>query len=94
MSLLWSVPVVAAALATVVVALAARPLSDEAAGVAADVRRLRELRRPLGAVRSVLAETGDLAARRSADRAADGPEGDRDDGHGPGTGRRGGAPLG
>ena len=62
MQLVWAVPVVSAALAMVVLALAARPLSDEAAGLAADVRRLRELRRPLAGVRTVLDETGDVAS--------------------------------
>jgi cytochrome c-type biogenesis protein CcmH/NrfF len=61
-SLLWAVPVVAAAVATAVVAARARAIEDEAAGAAADLRRLGELRRPLQAVQAMLRETDALAA--------------------------------
>ena len=44
-SLVWAIPVVAAAGATVIVAVAGRPLADEATALVHAVRRLRELRR-------------------------------------------------
>lgn len=98
MQLVWAVPVVAAALAMVVLALAARPLSDEAAGLAADVRRLRELRRPLAGVRTVLDESGDLAAGPRAHDTPDGATADtrgvRRAGGGAGAGPNGARPAG
>lgn len=60
MSLLWAVPVVAAAIATVLVVARARALEDAAVAVAAEVARLRELRRPLAAVREAAAETDEV----------------------------------
>lgn len=60
MSLLWAVPVVAAAIATVIVVARARALEDAAVAVATEVARLRELHRPLAAVREATAETDDV----------------------------------
>ena len=61
MTLLWAVPVVAAALATLVVVARARTLEDEVIGLADAVRELRAVREPLGAVRAMTAETDALA---------------------------------
>jgi hypothetical protein len=60
-TLLWTVPVLAAAVATALVAVAARPVGDEVAGLARDVRRLGELRRSLAAVRAQTADSEALA---------------------------------
>ncbi|MGH9227725.1 MAG: hypothetical protein ACRD07_03165 [Acidimicrobiales bacterium] len=65
MSLLWTVPVVAAALATGLVAARARALEDASVGLAVEIRRLRELRPRLAAVRTGLQETGERAAELS-----------------------------
>jgi hypothetical protein len=92
MSLVWAIPVVAAALAVVAVALAAHPLADEAAGLVADVRRLRELRRPLAATREVLGEAGALVAEARAPHAPGGPGAATGSGPAPGPDRRPGAP--
>jgi len=62
MSLLWTVPVVAAAVATGLVAARARALEDATVALAHEARRLRELRPRLAAVRSALRETEDRAA--------------------------------
>jgi hypothetical protein len=60
-TLLWTVPVLAAAAATALVAVAARAVGDELAGLARDVRRLGELRRSLAAVRAQAADGEALA---------------------------------
>lgn len=52
MTLLWAVPVVAAAVAATIMAVGARPIGDELSGLVRDARRLRELRAPLEAVRA------------------------------------------
>ncbi|MGH9192933.1 MAG: hypothetical protein ACRDZ0_10750 [Acidimicrobiales bacterium] len=62
MSLLWSVPVVAAALATGLVAARARALEDATVDLATEIRWLRELQAPLAAVRTGLQETRARAA--------------------------------
>jgi hypothetical protein len=62
MSLLWALPVVAAAAAMVLVVAWARPLEDAAVALAREVRRLRQVARPLGTVRAAMAETDDVAA--------------------------------
>ncbi len=62
MSLLWTVPVVAAALATGLVAARARALEEAAVDLAIEVRRLKELRPRLAAVRAGLRETRERAA--------------------------------
>jgi hypothetical protein len=61
MSLLWALPVVAAAAATVLVVAWARPLEDAAVALAREVRRLRHVEGPLGSVRAALAETDEVA---------------------------------
>ena len=83
MTLLWAVPVAAAALATLVVVAWARLIEDATVEVAHAVRRLHAIRAPLGAVRTTMAETDDVVASFrhhhpfDADRAAgSGPDGD------------------
>lgn len=77
MALVWAVPVVAAAVATVLVAAAARPVGDELTALVRDVRELRRLRAPLAAVRAATAETDALAeAYRGRHPGAPTPEGD------------------
>ncbi|HLT69756.1 MAG TPA: hypothetical protein VKZ72_06300 [Acidimicrobiales bacterium] len=71
MSLLWAVPVVAAAVATAIVAARARAVEDEVAGAADDLRRLGDLRRPLQAVHATLAETDALATELRRRHGAD-----------------------
>jgi hypothetical protein len=72
-SLVWAVPVVAAAVATTLVVTWARAVEDEATGLVSDVRRLAEIARPLAAVREAIRETHDVASdfRRRHD-----PDGD------------------
>lgn len=65
--LLWAVPVLAATVATALVALAARPIGDELGGLAHDLGRLGELRARLAAVR---AEVGDSEIRDAVRRQA------------------------
>jgi cytochrome c-type biogenesis protein CcmH/NrfF len=60
-TLVWAVPVVAAAVATVLVVASARRLEAEVSGVVAAVRRLRDVAGPLAAVREATAETDELA---------------------------------
>lgn len=62
MTLLWAVPVVAAAVATLLVVARARNLEDEVVGLVADVRDLRAVREPLRAVRAMTHETDVLVA--------------------------------
>ncbi|HET6665540.1 MAG TPA: hypothetical protein VFG94_14835 [Acidimicrobiales bacterium] len=62
MSLLWTVPVVAAALATGLVAARARALENATVDLASDVRRLSELQPRLRAVQAGLEETRERAA--------------------------------
>lgn len=59
-SLLWAVPVVAAAVATLLLVSRARALEDGAAGVAREVRRLQDIRAPLAAVRETAGETDEV----------------------------------
>jgi hypothetical protein len=61
-TLVWAVPVVAAAVATVLVVAWARAIEDEATGLLAAVRRLREIAGPLAAVRDVVRETDEVTA--------------------------------
>jgi hypothetical protein len=61
-ALVWAVPVVAAAVAAMVVAAAARPVGDELIALVDDVRRLRELREPLARVRATTEDSAALAA--------------------------------
>jgi uncharacterized protein involved in exopolysaccharide biosynthesis len=61
-SLVWAVPVVAAAVATVLVVRWARRLEDEAAALVTAVRHLRDVSPRLAAVRDAVAETDDLAS--------------------------------
>ena len=81
-TLVWAVPVVAAAVATILVAIAARPVGDELTGLAEDVRTLQRLREPLARVRAATADSEALAAayrRRHAGAEADGgPAGEPD----------------
>jgi len=83
-TLVWAVPVVAAALATVIVAAAGRPLADEVAALGAAVRRLGDLRPRLAAVR---AQTAESAALADAYRRRHGAEPDAADGDAPQNGR-------
>ncbi|HKE73948.1 MAG TPA: hypothetical protein VKB57_10065 [Acidimicrobiales bacterium] len=62
MSLLWAVPVVAAAAATLLVAARARAVEDVARDLAAEVAALRSLRAPLAGLRRSTAETDALVA--------------------------------
>ncbi len=62
MTLLWAVPVVAAAAAMVLVVAMARTLEDEAVGLAHEVQELGDLRAPLSAVRDTTLETDQLVA--------------------------------
>jgi len=64
-SLLWTVPVVAAAIGTGLVAARARALEDAAVGLAIEVRRLGELRRPLTSVTAGLRQTRERAEELS-----------------------------
>jgi hypothetical protein len=59
-SLLWAVPVVVAAVATLVVVARARTLEDDVIGLVDDVRDLRLVREPLAAVRAMAEETDAL----------------------------------
>jgi cytochrome c-type biogenesis protein CcmH/NrfF len=61
-NLLWTVPVVAAALATALVAARARALEDATVDLAVEIRRLRELRPRLARVRVALRDTRERAA--------------------------------
>ncbi|HEX5944699.1 MAG TPA: hypothetical protein VFY82_00405 [Acidimicrobiales bacterium] len=60
MTLLWAVPVVAAAVGTLLVAARARSLEDEVVDLVADVRDLRVVREPLRSIRELTAETDAL----------------------------------
>ena len=62
MTLVWAVPVVAAAVATVLVAAAARPVGDELTALVDDVRSLRHLRESLDRVRAATDDSAALAA--------------------------------
>jgi hypothetical protein len=61
-NLVWAVPVVAAAMATVLVVAWARRLEDEATALVTAVRRLREVAPGLAAVRDAVAETDEMAS--------------------------------
>ena len=61
MTLVWAVPVVAAAVATVLVAAAARPVGDELNALVDEVRELRQLREPLVRVRAATDDSAALA---------------------------------
>ena len=65
MSLLWTVPVVAAAVGTGLVAARARALEDATVDLAIELRRLGELRRRLAGVTAGLRETRERAAEVS-----------------------------
>lgn len=62
MTLLWAVPVAAAAVATLVVAARSRAIEGEATALAHAVRGLRDVRAPLEAIRVTAAETDELVA--------------------------------
>jgi hypothetical protein len=64
-SLLWTVPVVAAALAAGLVAARARALEDATVDLAVEIRRLRDLRPRLAGVRAAVRDTRELAAELS-----------------------------
>jgi hypothetical protein len=64
-NLLWTVPVVAAALATGLVAARARALEDATVDLAIEIRRLRELRSHLAGVRAALGDTRERASELS-----------------------------
>lgn len=82
MTLLWAVPVVAAAVATVLVVATARTLEDEAVGLAHEVRHLHDVRGPLSAIRETTLETDQLVASfRHEHPVAGGSAGPDDDPH-------------
>jgi hypothetical protein len=62
MNLVWAVPVVAAAVATALVALQARAVEDATVELAREVRRLSQLRPRLADVRRAVDDTDLLAA--------------------------------
>jgi hypothetical protein len=64
-NLLWTVPVLAAALATGLVAARARVLEDATVDLAIEIRRLRELRPRLDDVRAALQDTREAAVELS-----------------------------
>jgi hypothetical protein len=64
-NLLWTVPVVAAAVATGLVAARARALEDATVDLAIELRRLGELRHRLTGVTAALRETRERAAELS-----------------------------
>jgi hypothetical protein len=64
-SLLWTAPVVAAALAAGLVAARARALEDATVDLAGEIRRLRELRPRLAGVHAALRDTRERAAELS-----------------------------
>jgi len=74
-NLLWTVPVVAAALATTLVAARARALEDATVDLAVEIRRLRELRPGLARVGVALRDTRERAAELRR-RHSLGPEDD------------------
>lgn len=83
MALIWSVPVLAAAVATLVVVAWSRSLEDEATALVRDVARLAEVRGPLSAVRATVDDTDDLvrqfaAAHRIEAPPPSGPDGSAD----------------
>jgi hypothetical protein len=61
-NLLWTVPVVAAAIATGLVAARARALEDATVDLAIEIRRLQEMQPRLAGVRAGLRETRERAA--------------------------------
>jgi hypothetical protein len=64
-NLLWTVPVVAAAVGTGLVAARARALEDATVDLAIEMRRLAELRHRLAGVTAGLRETRERAAELS-----------------------------
>jgi hypothetical protein len=64
-SLLWTVPVVAAALAAGMVGARARALEDATVDLAVEIGRLRDLRPRLAGVRAALRDTDERAAELS-----------------------------
>jgi hypothetical protein len=64
-SLLWTVPVVAAALAAGLVAARARALEDATVDLAVEIRRLRDLRPRLAGVRAAVRDIRERAAELS-----------------------------
>ena len=62
MTLVWAVPVLAAALATALVAAAARPLGDELTALVTDLRELRRVQASLASVRAAAADTEAVGA--------------------------------
>jgi hypothetical protein len=73
-TLVWAVPVIAAALAMAWLVTRARPLENEVAGLAAEVRELRRLRAPLAGSRRATADTEALVADFREAHAPDGQE--------------------
>lgn len=61
MSIVWAIPVAAAALATILVVARARALEDATVDLVHEVKRLPELRPRLTAVRSALHDTHERA---------------------------------
>ena len=77
---MWAVPVVAAAVAAILVALAARPVGDEVTALVDDLRQLRRVRESLATVRAAAADNeavGRTFRRRHAgeDGSAPGDDG-------------------
>jgi hypothetical protein len=75
-ALVWAVPVVAAAVAAILVALAARPVGDATTALVDDLRRLRRVRESLATVRAAAADSeavGGAFRRRHAGGDSSGP---------------------
>ncbi len=80
MTVVWAVPVMAAALAMAWLLTRARSLESEVAGLADDVRALRRLRAPLAGIRRATADTDALVADFREAHALDDQEGSGDSG--------------
>jgi hypothetical protein len=86
-SLVWSVPVVAAAVAAGLVLARVRAMEEAAFGLWLEVARLSELRRPLAGLREATHETDALAEAFKARHAPEPDDGadDTDDSDDPET---------
>jgi hypothetical protein len=73
-SLVWTIPVVAAAVAAGLVLARVRAMEEAAFGLWLEVARLSDLRRPLAGLREATRETDALAAAFRARHAPEAPE--------------------
>ena len=74
MTLVWAVPVVAAALAMAWLLARARALEDAVTDLATEARELHRLRAPLAEIRRATADTDALVGDFRAAHAGDGQE--------------------